>query len=208
MPNIVLATKNQGKILEFQRLLSKHAGEVKVLGLSDFPDLPDVEESGKTLNENAKLKAKAISDFTNLPALADDSGLFIDALNSNPGILSARWGGYQGSDSARRDQINISKVLDQLKDVRLADRTAQFKAVVYFYMKKSNGEIIEKEELGVLPGVIITEPRGSGGFGYDPIFVPVGFDQTLAEISPEVKDEVSHRGSAMRAMTTFLLSNL
>ena len=175
MSQIVLATKNQGKILEFQRLLSKHAGEVKVLGLSDFPDLPDVEESGKTLSENAKLKAKAISDFTNLPALADDSGLFIDALNSDPGILSARWGGYQGSD---------------------------------FYMKKSNGEIIEKEELGVLPGVIITEPRGSGGFGYDPIFVPVGFDQTLAEISPEVKDEVSHRGIAMRAMTTFLLSNL
>ena len=189
-------------------MLSKHAGEVKVLGLSDFPDLPDVEESGKTLSENAKLKAKAISDFTNLPALADDSGLFIDALNSDPGILSARWGGYQGSDSATRDQINISKVLDQLKDVPLADRSAQFKAVVYFYMKKSNGEIIEKEELGVLPGVIITEPRGSGGFGYDPIFVPVGFDQTLAEISPEVKDEVSHRGIAMRAMTTFLLSNL
>ena len=95
MSQIVLATKNQGKILEFQRLLSKHAGEVKVLGLSDFPDLPDVEESGKTLSENAKLKAKAISDFTNLPALADDSGLFIDALNSDPGILSARWGGYQ-----------------------------------------------------------------------------------------------------------------
>jgi XTP/dITP diphosphohydrolase len=189
-------------------LLSKHAGEVKVLGLSDFPDLPDVEESGKTLSENAKLKAKAISDFTNLPALADDSGLFIDALNADPGILSARWGGYQGSDSATRDQINIRKVLDQLKDVPLADRSAQFKAVVYFYMKKSNGEIIEKEELGVLPGVIITEPRGSGGFGYDPIFVPVGFDQTLAEISPEVKDEVSHRGIAMRAMTTFLLSNL
>ena len=208
MPQIVLATKNQGKILEFQRLLSKHAGEVKVLGLSDFPDLPDVEESGKTLSENAKLKAKAISDFTNLPALADDSGLFIDALNSDPGILSARWGGYQGSDSATRDQINIRKVLDQLKDVPLADRSAQFKAVVYFYMKKSNSEIIEKEELGVLPGVIITEPRGSGGFGYDPIFVPVGFDQTLAEISPEVKDEVSHRGIAMRAMTTFLLSNL
>ena len=134
--------------------------------------------------------------------------MFIDALNSDPGILSARWGGYQGSDSATRDQINISKVLDQLKDVPLADRSAQFKAVVYFYMKKSNGEIIEKEELGVLPGVIITEPRGSGGFGYDPIFVPVGFDQTLAEISPEVKDEVSHRGIAMRAMTTFLLSNL
>ena len=138
MPQIVLATKNQGKILEFQRLLSKHAGEVKVLGLSDFPDLPDVEESGKTLSENAKLKAKAIFDFTNLPALADDSGLFIDALNSDPGILSARWGGYQGSDSAIRDQINVSKVLDQLKDVPLAGRSAQFKAVVYFYMKKSN----------------------------------------------------------------------
>ncbi|MGI9170913.1 MAG: RdgB/HAM1 family non-canonical purine NTP pyrophosphatase [Candidatus Nanopelagicus sp.] len=208
MSQIVLATKNQGKILEFQRLLSKHVSEVKVLGLSDFPDLPDVEESGKTLSENAKLKAKSISDFTNLPALADDSGLFIDALNSDPGILSARWGGYQGSDSSIRDQVNISKVLEQLKDIAPADRSAQFKAVVYFYMKKSDGEIVEKEELGVLTGIIITEPRGSGGFGYDPIFMPLGFDKTLAEISPEVKDEVSHRGIAMRAMATFLLSNL
>ena len=208
MLKLVLATKNNGKITEFERMLDEQANSVKVLGLNDFPDMPDVEEHGNTLSENAKLKAQAIAKFTNLPALADDSGLFIDALNSDPGILSARWGGYQGSDSAIRDQINIRKVLDQLKDVPLADRSAQFKAVVYFYMKKSNGEIVEKEELGVLPGIIITEPRGSGGFGYDPIFVPVGFDQTLAEISPEVKDEVSHRGIAMRAMTTFLLSNL
>ena len=204
MSQIVLATKNQGKILEFQRLLSKHAGEVKVLGLSDCPDLPDVEESGKTLSENAKLKAKAISDFTNLPALADDSGLFIDALNADPGILSARWGGYQGSDSATRDQINIRKVLDQLKDVPLADRSAQFKAVVYFYMKKSNGEIIEKEELGVLPGVIITEPRGSGGFGYDPIFVPDGASKSFANMTMEEKNTYSHRKKAVTQLFDFL----
>ena len=208
MLKLVLASKNLGKIAEFERMLGQQASLVKVLGLNDFPDMPDVEESGNTLSENARLKAQAIAKFTNLPALADDSGLFIDALNADPGVLSARWAGYQGLNSQERDRANIEKVLTQLKSVPKPQRGAQFKSVVAFCDPRNQLKIIEKEELGVLPGIIITEPRGSGGFGYDPIFVPVGFDQTLAEISPEVKDEVSHRGIAMRAMTTFLLSNL
>ena len=208
MRQLVLATKNKGKIVEFERLLNQHAQSIKVLGLSDFPDMPDVTESGKTLSENAKLKAKSISIATNLPCLADDSGLFIDALAGDPGIYSARWAGYEGSDSGERDRMNIEKVLMQLKDVPVQKRGAQFKAVVAFYKPTADGLAIEKEELGVMPGEIVLAPLGDGGFGYDPIFKPTGFDQTLAQLSPGVKDEVSHRGIAFRAMTPFLLSNL
>jgi XTP/dITP diphosphohydrolase len=208
MRQLVLATKNKGKIVEFERLLNQHAQSIKVLGLTDFPDMPDVTESGETLSENAKLKAKSISIATNLPCLADDSGLFIDALAGDPGIYSARWAGYEGSDSGDRDRMNIEKVLAQLKDVPVQKRGAQFKAVVAFYKPTADGLAIEKEELGVMPGEIVLAPLGDGGFGYDPIFKPTGFDQTLAQLSPGVKDEVSHRGIAFRAMTPFLLSNL
>jgi XTP/dITP diphosphohydrolase len=208
MRQLVLATKNKGKIVEFERLLNQHAQSIKVLGLTDFPDMPDVTESGETLSENAKLKAKSISIATNLPCLADDSGLFIDALAGDPGIYSARWAGYEGSDSGERDRMNIEKVLAQLKDVPVQKRGAQFKAVVAFYKPTADGLAIEKEELGVMPGEIVLAPLGDGGFGYDPIFKPTGFDQTLAQLSPGVKDEVSHRGIAFRAITPFLLSNL
>ena len=208
MRQLVLATKNKGKIVEFERLLNQHAQSIKVLGLNDFPDMPEVVESGETLSENAKLKAKSISIATNLPCLADDSGLFIDALAGDPGIYSARWAGYEGSDSGERDRMNIEKVLTQLKDVPVQNRGAQFKAVVAFYKPTADGLAIEKEELGVMPGEIVLVPLGDGGFGYDPIFKPTGFDQTLAQLSPGVKDEVSHRGIAFRAMTPFLLSNL
>jgi XTP/dITP diphosphohydrolase len=208
MRQLVLATKNKGKIVEFERLLNQHAQSIKVLGLNDFPDMPEVVESGETLSENAKLKAKSISIATNLPCLADDSGLFIDALAGDPGIYSARWAGYEGSDSGERDRMNIEKVLTQLKDVPAQNRGAQFKAVVAFYKPTADGLAIEKEELGVMPGEIVLAPLGDGGFGYDPIFKPTGFDQTLAQLSPGVKDEVSHRGIAFRAITPFLLSNL
>ena len=208
MRRLVLATKNKGKIVEFERLLNQHAQSIKVLGLTDFPDMPEVVESGKTLSENSKLKAKSISIATNLPCLADDSGLFIDALAGDPGIYSARWAGYEGSDSGERDRMNIEKVLTQLKDVPAQNRGAQFKAVVAFYKPTADGLSIEKEELGVMPGEIVLVPLGDGGFGYDPIFKPTGFDQTLAQLSPGVKDEVSHRGIAFRAITPFLLSNL
>ena len=208
MHQLVLATKNKGKIVEFERLLNQHAQSIKVLGLNDFPDMPEVVESGETLSENAKLKAKSISIATNLPCLADDSGLFIDALAGDPGIYSARWAGYEGSDSGERDRMNIEKVLAQLKDVPVQKRGAQFKAVVAFYKPTADGLAIEKEELGVMPGEIVLAPLGDGGFGYDPIFKPTGFDQTLAQLSPGVKDEVSHRGIAFRAITPFLLSNL
>ena len=208
MLKLVLASKNLGKIAEFQRMLGQHATSVKVLGLNDFPDMPDVEESGKSLSENARLKAQAIAKFTNLPALADDSGLFIDALNADPGVLSARWAGYQGVNSQERDRANIQKVLAQLEGVPKPERGAQFKSVVTYCDLRDQLQMIEKEELGVLDGEILLEPIGDGGFGYDPIFMPTGFDKSLAQLPPGVKDEVSHRGIAFRAIIAFIKSNL
>ena len=208
MLKLVLASKNLGKIAEFERMLGQQASLVKVLGLNDFPDMPDVEESGKTLSENARLKAQAIAKFTNLPALADDSGLFIDALNADPGVLSARWAGYQGVNSQERDRANIQKVLAQLKGVPKPERGAQFKSVVAYCDLRDQLQIIEKEASGVLNGEILLEPIGDGGFGYDPIFMPTGFDKSLAQLPPGVKDEVSHRGIAFRAIIAFIKSNL
>jgi XTP/dITP diphosphohydrolase len=127
MRQLVLATKNLGKIAEFDRLLAEFASDIKVLGLNDYPDMPEVEETGKTLSENARLKAKAISQFTHLPALADDSGLFIDALAGQPGIYSARFSGYIGTDSTLRDLANINKVLELLINTQDGQRGAQFK---------------------------------------------------------------------------------
>ena len=208
MRKIVLATKNTGKIAEFERLLSEFTPDVKVLGLSDFPDMPEVVESGKTLNENARLKAKAICEFSKLPALADDSGLFIDALGGQPGVYSARWAGYEGVDSKMRDLANINKALEELKDVPKGSRGAQFRSVVAFCRQNLDSSFLEKDELGVLSGQILTQPIGSAGFGYDPIFSPDQFDQSLAQLPPRVKDEVSHRGIALRAIAPFLRDHL
>jgi len=208
MRKLVLATKNLGKIAEFDRLLSQFTPDIKVLGLSDFPGMPEVVESGKTLNENARLKAKAICEFTKLPALADDSGLFIDALAGQPGIYSARWAGFEGVDAKMRDLANINKALEELKDVPKGSRGAQFKAVVAFCRKNLDSSFREKDELGVLSGQILTQPIGSAGFGYDPIFSPDQFDQSLAQLPPRVKDEISHRGIALRAIAPFLRDHL
>jgi XTP/dITP diphosphohydrolase len=208
MRKIVLATKNTGKIAEFERLLSEFTPDVKVLGLSDFPDMPEVVESGKTLNENARLKAKAICEFSKLPALADDSGLFIDALGGQPGIYSARWAGFEGVDSKMRDLANINKALEELKDVPKGSRGAQFRSVVAFCRQNLDSSFLEKDEIGVLSGQILTQPIGSAGFGYDPIFSPDQFDQSLAQLPPRVKDEVSHRGIALRAIAPFLRDHL
>jgi XTP/dITP diphosphohydrolase len=208
MRKIVLATKNTGKIAEFERLLSQFTPDVKVLGLADFPDMPEVVESGKTLNENARLKARAICEFSKLPALADDSGLFIDSLGGQPGVYSARWAGYEGVDSKMKDLANINKTLEELKDVPMGSRGAQFRSVVAFCRQNLDSSFLEKEELGVLSGQILTQPIGSAGFGYDPIFSPDEFDQSLAQLPPRVKDEVSHRGIALRAIAPFLRDHL
>jgi XTP/dITP diphosphohydrolase len=203
--SLILATQNQGKIAEFERLLSEHAGDIKVLGLADFPDMPDVIESGKTLSENAFLKARAIAEFAKLPALADDSGLFVDYLQGQPGVYSARFGGYEGKDAKERDLININRLLAELKDVPSEKRGAQFKCVVAFVNPAKD---FEHEEIGELPGHIALQPAGNQGFGYDPIFIPKDFDQSLAQLGAGVKDRISHRGQALRSIAPILNQHL
>ena len=205
MRKLILATQNKGKIAEFERLLAEHASDIKVLGLIDFPDMPDVAETGETLSENAFLKARAIAKFAKLPALADDSGLFVDYLNGKPGVYSARYGGYKGIDAKERDLVNISKLLAELTDVPAEKRGAQFRCVVAFVNPDSN---FEHEELGELKGQISLQPAGSEGFGYDPIFLPNNFEQTLAQLGAGEKDQISHRGQALRAIAPILNQHL
>ena len=204
MRKIVLATQNSGKIVEFERLLAEFVSDVQVLGLRDFPDMPDIAESGTTFIENSLLKARGICEFTNLPTLADDSGLCIDFLNGDPGIYSARWSGNHGDDSA-----NIAKVLLQLDGVAMGDRSAHFICEVALVFpighKHQNLEVIES---GRLDGDITLSPRGTAGFGYDPIFQPAGEALTLGEFTHGKKDEISHRGIAMRAIAPRILDLL
>jgi XTP/dITP diphosphohydrolase len=203
--SLILATQNQGKIAEFERLLAEHAGDIKVLGLADFPNMPEVIESGKTLSENAFLKARAIADFAKLPALADDSGLFVDYLQGQPGVYSARFGGYEGKVAKERDLTNINKLLTELKDVPSEKRGAQFKCVVAFVNPAKD---FEHEVIGELPGHIASQPAGNQGFGYDPIFIPKDFDQSLAQLGAGVKDRISHRGQALRSIAPILNQHL
>ena len=204
MRKIVLATQNSGKIVEFERLLAEFVSDVQVLGLRDFPDMPDIAESGTTFIENSLLKARGICEFTNLPTLADDSGLCIDFLNGDPGIYSARWSGNHGDDSA-----NIAKVLLQLDGVAMGDRSAHFICEVALVFpighKHQNLEVIES---GRLDGDITLSPRGTAGFGYDPIFQPAGEALTLGEFTHGKKDKISHRGIAMRAIAPRILDLL
>lgn len=198
---LVLATRNLGKIDEFERMLRAESLDIEVLGLKDFPDMPDVEETGSTFAENALLKARQISAFTDLPALADDSGLSVDALGGAPGIYSARWAGTHGDDKA-----NLEKVLREVNELSNPSLGARFTCAVALvlppkYLGYENlgvdGEILRE---GVIEGQLVLEPRGVHGFGYDPIFQPHGYNQTTAELSPEIKDRISHRGQALKAI--------
>lgn len=204
MRKLVLATQNNGKIKEFERLLAEFVSDVQVLGLRDFPDMPDIAETGESFIENSLLKARGICEFTQLPTLADDSGLCIDYLNGDPGIYSARWSGVHGDDAA-----NISKVLLQLEGVPQSERSAQFVCEVALVFPA--GHLHQGRELiesGKLSGFITLSPRGTAGFGYDPIFQPVGTELTLGEFAHGEKDKISHRGIAMRAIAPRILELL
>ena len=193
---LVLATRNIGKIDEFERMLAAADLDVKILGLVHFPDMPDVEETGSTFGENALLKANQISEYTGLAALADDSGLCIDALGGAPGIYSARWSGSHGNDKA-----NLEKVLKELRELINPSLRASFKCAVALVIPESHNsqrrELLREAEI---VGEIVMEPRGTNGFGYDPIFQPDGYSQTTAELPPEIKDQISHRGKAIAAI--------
>lgn len=197
---LLLATRNQGKIVEFRRILDAVApGAIELVGLDQFPDLHDVDETGTTFEENALLKAREMSEATGLPAIADDSGLCVDALDGGPGIFSARWAGEHGND-----QANLEKVLEQLKLVPAPDRGAYFICVAALYLP--DGRTFCEE--GRFHGTILTAPVGSNGFGYDPIFQPTGLEISSAQMSSEEKDAVSHRGKALRAIAPVVMSAL
>lgn len=184
---IVIASKNAGKIAEFQRILS----EVGISVITDI-DFPDVDETGSTFEENAILKARAVSSFTNLPALADDSGLAVEALNGAPGIFSARYSGRHGDDAA-----NISRLLEDLNGVLDENRRAKFVAVLALVTPDGKELLVR----GELEGKIRNQPTGTNGFGYDPIFEPENSNRTMGELSPSEKDAISHRSKALRDLT-------
>ena len=197
---LLLATRNQGKVVEFRRILDAIApGAIDLVGLDQFPELGDVDETGSTFQENALLKAREMSEATGLPAIADDSGLCVDALGGDPGIFSARWAGSHGDDRA-----NLEKVLDQLSATPDAERTAYFICVAALYLP--NGETHFEE--GRFYGSILHSPVGENGFGYDPIFQPLGLSISSAQMSSEEKDAVSHRGKALRAIAPLVLASL
>jgi len=186
---IVLATRNKGKIRELERIFASTLPGVKLLGTDAFPDLADVAETEDTFEGNALLKARAVSHFTNLPAIADDSGLAVDHLGGAPGIFSARYSGVHGDD-----QANLNKVLHEMDGV--TNRRAQFVCAAAFVAPRGYEIVLRAEMVGNL----IDAPRGEKGFGYDPIFIPIGFNQTTGEMDPELKDSISHRGKAMREL--------
>lgn len=195
MDTIVLATRNAHKVTEVQRIFQAAGIDVEILGTETFKDLPDIPETGTTFAQNAMIKARAVCDHTGLPAMADDSGLSVDALNGMPGIFSARWAGAHGDDAA-----NLALLLKQIADVPESRRGAAFHCAAALVTPDGIERICE----GVLEGRIITEPRGTNGFGYDPIFLPRGYEITNAEMTSDAKDAISHRGQAFRALSESL----
>ncbi len=192
MNRLLLATRNKGKIEEFHRILETIApGEIDLVGLDQFPDTSDVEETGKTFQENALLKARQMCEATGLPAIADDSGLCVDALGGDPGIFSARWAGRHGDDEA-----NLNKVLEQLRDVKGSERSAYFICVAALVLPDGTSHCEE----GRFYGTLLDHPVGDNGFGYDPIFQPEGLLISSAQMSAAEKDSMSHRGKALRAI--------
>lgn len=202
-PRLVLATRNAHKVTELVRLLHPLVPDladgdvVGVQGLAalGLPDPGEVAETGVTFAENALLKARAVAAATGLPAVADDSGLCVAVLGGAPGIFSARWAGRHGDDGA-----NLRLLLDQLVDVPEEHRTAWFECAAAFVDPSGAQDDRETVTSGRLPGTLVREPRGAGGFGYDPVLVPDGEQRTCAELEPGEKDAISHRGQAMRAL--------
>ncbi len=188
---LLLATRNRGKLAELQRLLAGAVPGVEVVGLEAVADFPETAETGATFEENALLKARDAARATGLPAVADDSGLTVDALGGMPGVLSARWSGRHGDDDA-----NTALLLAQLSDVPDERRGAAFVCAAALVTPDGDEHVLERRWSGRL----IREKRGSNGFGYDPVFVPEGLDVTSAELAPAEKDARSHRGQAFAAL--------
>jgi XTP/dITP diphosphohydrolase len=191
----VVATHNRAKAAEIAAILRDAGLDLEVLTLADFPEVVLPEETGHTFAENAVAKAKAAAAATGLPAVADDSGLEVDALGGEPGVMSARYGGPEGTDRGRYE-----KVLRLLKEVPDVRRVARFRCAAAY--ATLDGQTLLAE--GTIEGRIAHEPAGSGGFGYDPIFIPDGDTRTMAQLTPAEKHAISHRGRAFRALAKLI----
>jgi XTP/dITP diphosphohydrolase len=196
---LLLATRNAGKLAELRRLLHEAVPGVEVVGLRDVPEYPEAPETGATFADNALLKAREAVKYTGLPAVADDSGITVDALNGMPGVLSARWSGRHGDDDA-----NTALLLGQLADVPDERRGGAFVCAAALVTPEGAEEVLQRE----WRGRVIHEKRGTNGFGYDPVFVPDGLEQTSAELDPAEKDARSHRGQAFAALVPVIRSVL
>jgi XTP/dITP diphosphohydrolase len=188
---LLLATRNAGKLAELRRLLADAVPGVEVVGLRDVDEYPEAPETGTTFAENALLKAREAVRYTGLPAVADDSGITVDALNGMPGVLSARWSGRHGDDDA-----NTALLLAQLADVPDERRGAAFVSAAALVSPDGEEHVLERE----WRGRVIREKRGTNGFNYDPVFLPEGLELTAAELAPQEKDTRSHRGQAFGAL--------
>ncbi len=197
MKKILIASNNPHKITEIKSVL-KDVNDIQILSPKDLGIDADVVEDGNSLEENALIKAKAIHKISNLPCVSDDTGLFVDALNGEPGIYSAR---YSGESATYAD--NCNKLLTNLKNTPDENRTARFESVICFYENENKNHFFK----GICKGKIIKEPRGENGFGYDPLFMPDGFDRTFAEMPDDDKNKISHRGKALEGFRKFMKSS-
>ncbi|MEV0649795.1 RdgB/HAM1 family non-canonical purine NTP pyrophosphatase [Phytomonospora sp. NPDC050363] len=186
---VLLASRNAKKLTELRRILAATAPTVELVGLDDVPAFPDTPETELSFAGNALLKARDGVRNSGLPTMADDSGLTVDALNGMPGVFSARWSGKHGDDAA-----NLDLMLAQIADVPDEHRGGAFVCAAAF-AHPDGSEIVA---MGELRGTVLRERRGTGGFGYDPVFVPEGHERTTAELTPQEKDALSHRGRAFR----------
>jgi XTP/dITP diphosphohydrolase len=197
MKRVVLATRNAHKIGELRAILADLGVDVDLVGVTEYPDVPDVAETELTFAGNALLKAVAVAEATGLPAIADDSGICVDALSGMPGIFSARWSGRHGDDAA-----NLDLLLAQVSDVPDEHRGAAFVCAAALAVPGPGGRRVVEE--GRIDGVLLRERHGEGGFGYDPIFRPHGYDVSTAELAPEEKNRISHRRRAFAALAPHL----
>jgi XTP/dITP diphosphohydrolase len=202
---LVLATRNEHKVHELRQILADLVDELglEVVGADDVAGAPDVAETEVTFLGNARLKAVALAEATGLPAVADDSGLAVEVLGGSPGVFSARWSGSTaGVDAARavRDRANLDLLLEQVGDVPDEHRAAAFVCAAVVALPDGRVEGVE----GRVTGTLVREPRGTNGFGYDPVFVPDGDTRTLAEYTDLEKNAISHRGNAFRALVPVL----
>lgn len=192
MKKLFIASKNSGKVKEIKSILGELG--IEIFSLLDLHDMVDVEETGITFEENAFLKAKALFSRVNVPVLADDSGLEVDALGGKPGVYSARYSGPGAADSD-----NNRKLLEELKHVLPEARTARFKCILVLY-----DGVSKRVFDGVCEGTISASPEGTHGFGYDPLFIPKGYDKTFAQLGMDLKNRLSHRAKALKSLLKFL----